>query len=89
MILSDECKTKPDIDYPCDWEYKIIGTDKIKLKISIFDIMGEKKYTTRVGNSSSKGKFHSLNAKCQVSSEKERYLIFKTFQEHPDVKMVI
>lgn len=89
MILDGSCKTKPDIEYPCEWDYKIIGTDKVKLEASIFDVMGEREYSTRAGNSSSKGKFHSLNTKCQVASEEERYAIFRAFQEHVDVKMVI
>ena len=89
MILDGNCKTKPDIEYPCDWEYKIIGVDKIKLEACISEVMGERDYSIRAGNSSSKGKFHSLNAKCEVSSEEERNNIFKVFQEHVAVKMVI
>jgi len=89
VILDDSCKTKPNIEYPCEWGYKIIGIDKIKLEACISDVMRERDYTTRAGNSSSKGKFHSLNAKCIVSSQEERDGIFRAFQKHPDVKMVI
>jgi putative lipoic acid-binding regulatory protein len=89
VILDGNCKTKPEIEYPCEWGYKIIGVDKIKLEACIFEIMGERDYTTRAGNSSSKGKFHSLNAKCIVDSQEDRDIIFKAFQEHSDVKMVI
>jgi len=89
VILDDSCNTKPVIEYPCEWGYKIIGIDKKKLEISIFEVMGDRDYTTRAGNSSSKGKFHSLNAKCKVSSEEDRDIIFKAFQEHKYVKMVI
>ena len=55
MILDGNCKTKPSIEYPCEWGYKIIGVDKIKLEACIFEVMGERDYTTRAGNSSSKG----------------------------------
>ena len=89
MILDGSCKTKPVIEYPCEWGYKIIGVDKKKLEISIFEVMGERDYTTRAGNSSSKGKFHSLNAKCKVSSQEDRDALFRAFQEHKDIKMVI
>jgi putative lipoic acid-binding regulatory protein len=89
MILSNECKTKPDIEYPCEWGYKIIGTDKQKLEASVIEVMGEREYQIKKGNSSSKGKFHSLNARCVVISEEDRYLIFNKFQKHPAVKMVI
>jgi putative lipoic acid-binding regulatory protein len=89
VILDGNCKTRPDIEYPCEWGYKIIGVDKSKLEACIFDVMGDREYSTRAGNSSSKGKFHSLNAKCSVSSQDERDTIFKAFEEHVDVKMVI
>ena len=89
MILDDKCQTKPIIEYPCEWGYKIIGTDKTELETAIFEIMREREYKTKAGNSSRKGKFHSLNARCVVASEYERDSIFKAFQEHSAVKMVI
>jgi putative lipoic acid-binding regulatory protein len=89
VILDDNCKTKPEIKYPCEWGYKIIGVDKIKLEACISEVIRERDYTIRAGNSSSGGKFHSLNVKCRVVSQEDRDLIFKAFQEHIDVKMVI
>ena len=89
MILDGNSCEKPTIDYPCEWGYKIIGTDKIKLEASVFDIVGERVYTTKGGNTSSKGKFHSLNMSCRVESQEDRDTIFKAFQEHQDIKMVI
>ena len=89
MILDDKCNERPDIEYPCEWGYKIIGTDKTALQAVIFDIVGDRAYISKGGNSSSKGKFHSLNMRCQVESEEDRNAIFKAFQDHDDVKMVI
>jgi len=89
MILDGNSCEKPEIEYPCDWGYKVIGTDKTKLQACIFDIVGERAYTTKGGNSSSKGKFHSLNMTCKVASQEDRDAIFKAFSDHDDVKMVI
>ena len=89
MILDANSNKKPEITYPCEWGYKVIGVDKLKLETAIFEIMGERDYQKKAGNTSSKGKFHSLNARCQVNSEADRDAIFKAFQEHDDVKMVI
>ena len=89
MILDDNSCEKPEIEYPCEWGYKLIGTDKQKLQECIFDIVGKRDYTTKEGNSSSKGKFHTLNMRCKVESQKDRDAIFKAFSEHEDVKMVI
>ena len=88
-ILDDKCKTKPDISYPLQWGFKIIGRDKDKLLACIKEIMQDKKHHCNMGNISRTGKFHSYNTSCSVESEEERNKIFKYFEEHPDVKMVI
>ncbi len=89
MILDDKCTERPEIEYPCEWGYKIIGRDRDALEAVIGEVMGERAYTQREGNSSSKGNFHSLNMRCQVESEEDRNAIFKAFQDHTDVKMVM
>ena len=89
MILDGNTCAKPDIEYPCEWGYKIIGTNKAALEACIFDIVGKRAYKTKGGNTSSKGKFHSLNMTCKVESQKDRDEVFKAFSDHKDVKMVI
>ncbi len=89
MTLDNTCKTKPDIDYPTSWGYKIIGRDVDALESCIAEVMGDKKHLLSPGNISKTGKFHSYNASCEVESEEERNRIFKAFSEHSAVKMVI
>ena len=89
MILDNQTKERPDIDYPCQWGYKIIGRDKEKLQTCIKEVMGEKSHTAKAGNASKTGKFHSYNASCTVEDEAERNRIFKAFEDHDAVDMVI
>ena len=89
MLLDENSNEKPKIDYPCEWGYKIIGTNREELEAVICKVMGCRSYKQKGGNSSSKGKFHSLSTSCKVESEEDRDAIFKAFQEHKDVKMVI
>jgi len=89
VFLDENSKEKPQIDYPCEWGYKIIGTDRAELEAVLCEVMGCREFKQKGGNSSSKGKFHSLSTSCQVVSEEDRDTIFKAFQEHKDVKMVI
>ncbi|CAA6820339.1 MAG: Proposed lipoate regulatory protein YbeD [uncultured Sulfurovum sp.] len=89
MILDGNSCEKPDIEYPCEWGYKLIGTDKAALEACVFDVVGERAYKTKGGNTSSKGKFHSINMTCKVENEIDRDTIFKAFSDHKDVKMVI
>jgi putative lipoic acid-binding regulatory protein len=88
-ILDDSCQSKPEINYPCQWGYKIIGRDKEALKICISEIMGDKEHLVSPGNISKTGKFHTYNASCEVESEEERNHLFQAFSVHDAVKMVI
>jgi len=92
LILDSECKTRPDIDYPTTWSYKIIGKDLDKLIACVKTIMKEtndKKHTCTQGHASKTGKFHSYNTTCTVDTEEERNRIFKAFEDHSDIDMVI
>jgi len=89
MVLDNNTQEKPKIDYPTNWGFKIIGRDKEKLKACIKEVMGDKEHLSSSGNASKNGKFHSYNASCEVADEAERDRIFKSFQDHDDVEMVI
>lgn len=91
-ILDGETPERPDITYPTKWGFKLIGRDKEALLKCIKEIMkevGEKEHLCSLGNASRTGKFHSYNASCTVDTEEERNKIFKYFETHDDVDMVI
>ena len=89
MILDNNTQEQPKIEYPTRWGFKIIGKDKEKLEACIKEVMGEKEHLCSLGNSSKTGKFHTYNASCVVDSQEERDRLFKCFQDHEDVNMVI
>ncbi|MEA1880692.1 MAG: DUF493 domain-containing protein [Campylobacterota bacterium] len=92
MVLDNSCKTRPDIDYPTTWHYKIIGRDEKKLLASIQAIMkelGNKTHHCAMGNKSKNGKFTTYNTSCTVENEEERNKIFKYFEDHEHIEMVI
>jgi len=89
VILDDSTPDKPNIEYPTSWGFKLIGKDKDKLLACIKEGMGGKDHLCSLGNASKTGKFHSYNASCSVQSEEERNKIFKFFENHTDVNMVI
>jgi putative lipoic acid-binding regulatory protein len=89
VILDDKTQEKPKIEYPTNWGFKLIGRDKDALLACIKEAMGEKEHLCSLGNASRTGKFHSYNASCNVATEEERNRIFKYFEDHADVDMVI
>jgi putative lipoic acid-binding regulatory protein len=88
-VLDSNTPEKPTIDYPTQWGFKVIGRDKEKLEECIKEAMGKKKHQCKLGNSSKTGKFHSYNTTCSVESEEERNSIFRFFEKHDAVKMVM
>lgn len=79
---------KPDITYPCEWEYRVIGGDENTLRELIFTIM-PREYEIKFGKSSAQGHYVSLYVKLVVQSEKERNEIFSALQRSQEVKMVL
>lgn len=88
VILNDK-KEEPIIEYPTKWGFKVIGKDKDKLLLSIKEVMGDKEHNCSFGNSSKTGKFYSYNASCIVKTKEERDEIFASFENHKDINMVI
>ena len=88
-ILNSETQEKPEINYPTNWGFKLIGRDKEALLSCIKEAMGEKEHLCSLGNTSKTGKFTTYNASCTVESEEERNKIFKYFEDHDDVDMVM
>lgn len=80
---------KPQIDYPCHWSYRIIGTDKSALRRAAADAAGGRPHTLTESNTSSGGKYRSLNLEVLVENEAERLEVFKCLQHDEAVKIVL
>jgi len=88
MILDSNSK-KPNIEYPCDWEYKVIGTDVDEMIKAIELITEGMDYKVSPSNVSSKGNYFSLNLTVFVTSEAIRDIIFVKLESNEFVKMVL
>ncbi len=80
---------KPEINYPCHWSYRVIGSDKVVLTTLLEDIMGNREYTLAESNKSSSGKYVSLNLSTVVASEQQRESLFEQIKSNEAVKMVL
>jgi uncharacterized protein len=80
---------KPDINYPCNWFYKIIGTSVDEMIIAVEEIVVGLEYEITPSNLSSNGKYISLNLKVFVPSEIMRDLIFQKLDNHLSIKFVL
>ncbi|HEX2984162.1 MAG TPA: DUF493 domain-containing protein [Ignavibacteriales bacterium] len=88
LILGNDGR-RPNIYYPCDWEYKIIGENVESMLEAVKDVTSGLDYDVKPSNVSKNGKYFSLNVKLKVLSEDERDEIFRNFDEHEHIIMVI
>jgi len=58
----------PEIDYPCPWGYKVIGTDMERLRSAIAEVIQERPHTVTPSNRSVTGRYHCLNVDIVVAS---------------------
>lgn len=79
---------KPEIHYPCLWEFRIIGEDKQDLERIVGELVA-KPYTLDEKNHSSKGRFVSMRLSVEVESEEERNALYQSLSTHKAIKMVL
>ena len=80
---------KIEIEYPCSWSYKVIGTDSDYLKKTIPEILENFEYQFSESNQSKTGKYTSFTLTAHVKDEEQRDKVFNILKCLPGVKMVL
>lgn len=83
-------QNKPlNIQYPCNWQYKIIGTNVDNMISAVEEILTGYEYSLTPSNISRNEKYYSLNIDAFVPSEIIKNIIFQKLTEHRSIKYVI
>ena len=77
------------IEYPCNWVYKVIGSNFKKVNSAVSEVLTGKKYTSKKSNMSSKGAYISVSVEIIVENEDIRDSIFNALKMHKDIRMVL
>jgi putative lipoic acid-binding regulatory protein len=86
MIL--DSNNRPEITYPCEWSYKIIGNNIDKILEAIENAVSGLKYDVTPSNISKNGNYYSLNLKLTVPNEVIRDLIYQKLDSSESIKIV-
>jgi uncharacterized protein len=86
MILDSD--KRPDITYPCEWSYKIIGSNIDNMIKAIEAAVSGLNYEVTPSNISKKGNYFSLNLTLTVPNEVVRDLIYQKLDSCESVKIV-
>lgn len=85
----NEGNQRPEIKYPCQWSFKVIGKDVDNLLSAIEEASYGIDYEVSPSNVSENEKYFSLNFTLQVPNEVTRDIIYKKLADHKDVKIVL
>jgi putative lipoic acid-binding regulatory protein len=85
--LPGSCKAK--IDYPCLWQYKVIGMKREAMQKVISEHMGDAPYALTESRVSSNGKYISMTLESTVYSDYHRLRTYQVLADHPDIKVVL
>ena len=80
---------KPEIKYPCEWEYSVIGANEVAMRDAVAQVFWGKEYSVEFSKKSKAGKYVSLCVKTKVTDEEERNKQCALLAKHPAIKMVL
>ena len=89
LTQSSRESCKPKIDYPCTWQYKIIGESAVAITRLVADHVHEKGYTLTDSNVSSGGRYISMSLELIVNNDERRLELYKLIAADPTVKVVL
>lgn len=81
--------SKLEINYPCRWQYRLIGEDRDAIMEAIRASVDMTDCTIIDGNVSSGGRYLSLTLECPVSDEAQRLRLYQHFSTHPAIRVVL
>ena len=79
---------KPIIDYPCDWEYRLIGLSEQVLRAAVVSLVPSE-HKLEPSKESKKGKYVSYCLTVQVIDEGHRHRLFEALKVHVDIQFVL
>lgn len=80
---------RPEITYPCDWSYVVVGEGEAELMAHIERALDGADHRKRVSRTSASGRYTSIEVSLVVLDEEQRLVVFRALQGHPAVRYVI
>ncbi|MFW5875854.1 MAG: DUF493 domain-containing protein [Myxococcota bacterium] len=80
---------KPVIEYPCAWEWRVIGSDPDQVKAAVAEVLAEREHTLRSANRSPKGRWLSMSLELEVQSEADRDAIHRALTGHRWIRLAL
>jgi putative lipoic acid-binding regulatory protein len=89
VVIINEETQKLELEYPCNWCYKVVAYERAGIEIAVMEILAERPYSLNPSKASSSGKYISMNLELLVHNEDERTYFYETLKAHQHIKMVL
>jgi len=80
---------KLELNYPCDWKYKLVVLHDLDIQTIIKEVLNDRKHGISPSKQSSKGKFKSYTLELLVHNDDDRKELYDILKDHEHIKMVI
>lgn len=87
--MTNDKKRKVQLEYPCPWVYKIIGSDENEMRLAVAEIIRDRNYKISHSRSSDTAKYHCLNVELSIESDSHRTTLYEALKSHRAVKIVL
>jgi len=78
-----------ELDYPCQWQYRLIGRCEQSMRTAAAEVVGGHEYTVEPSHRSRSGTYCAVVATVLVPDESTRTRIYLSMKNHVDVMMVL
>ena len=79
---------RPHIDYPCPWDYQIIGENEERLRGAVAVVVNDR-YVLTLSHRSKNGRYTSMQLTIEVRSDEHRMEVFEGLRQHGDIIYVL
>ena len=80
---------KLELDYPCNWKYKLVIKHEQNIKKIIKEVLDEREHGVKPSKVSAKGKFKSYTLEVMVHNDTDRKDLYQILGDHEHIKMVL
>ena len=77
------------LEYPCQWEYKLILKAEHDVSIPVSAVLDQRDHQLEKSQESKGGSYASYALKVLVHSDEDRKAIFHTLKSHEHIKFVL
>ncbi|MHC4954821.1 MAG: HP0495 family protein [Planctomycetota bacterium] len=81
--------SKPEINYPCEWGFRIIGTHEKLIRQLVAEVLGDRPHGLEPSNTSATGRYVSMSLRVEVENEEDRTAINDQLMADESVKIVL